>query len=501
MQGNIVNKDTMRKMDAATLKREGISEYTLMKRAGQALANHIITADWFNPSMKTVILCGPGNNGGDGMIVGKVFMDKAYDVLTVVFGDDDKRSDATNVAKSTLNKTEKTWDSNDNWDDLDRLLKQADIIVDALFGIGVSGDLREPYKHLVHMINKTKAIRIAIDLPTGLNADTGEAITAMQADLTLAVQCLKYGHLMQDGKDVCGKIEVVDVGIKPIDAYLPRRIVGLEALAHSFQKRSSNSHKYNYGNVMIMGGTKMMPGAPSLAAHAAYRGGSGLVSHLKHENDDTTLSQALLEVMQKQYKTSNDLKAHLEKADAIVFGVGMGPVSKEKQEALGVLLSSNKPLVIDADGLTVFKALQHHDLPHKSFVLTPHEGEFKRLANTDTVTVEAAEHYNKTVGGVLVLKGLTTLIVYKGVASFMPLGTAALATAGTGDILSGLIASRLGMGASLFDAAIQGVLLHALAGIKASEKMGEHAMIASDLLTALPEVVKSLTPLSIGRFQ
>jgi NAD(P)H-hydrate epimerase len=444
-------------------------------------------------------VCGKGNNGGDGLVVARLLRDEGREVEVLAVGD--------------LSETEGDARAN-----LDRLpgdpprafepdvLKGSGVIVDAILGTGFEGAPREPVAGAITAINEADAAVVACDVPSGVNASTGEVLgDAVRADATVTFHGPKVGLYVDPGKEHAGRIVVVDIGI-PRDAPPPGR-AGLisETVLALVPPRPRAGTKFKSGVVVVAGGARGLTGAPTMAALAAMRTGAGYVQVAVPASTEPTFDQKLMEAM--THGLAEDDGAHVpagadqvlelcEKAGALVLGPGIGRTDGALEWAREVARRAPVPLLIDADGLNAhagrLESLRDRSAPT---VLTPHEGELGRLLGVESSEVQAARLASardaaERSGSVVVLKGDDTIVAMPdGSAAVSSGATPALATAGTGDVLSGLIGTLLAKGMEPLEAAAAGVFAHARAGQVAASRIGANHVIAGDVIEAIPEAM------------
>jgi hydroxyethylthiazole kinase-like uncharacterized protein yjeF len=427
---------------------------TLMERAGVAAAEAI----WrFAGPMPTLVLCGPGNNGGDGYVIARELSRRGVEVQVAALGEPTSRA-----ARSAC----QAW--NGPVEPLDRA-QPAGLMVDALFGTGLARPLAEDAVGALARLAEAASVRIAIDLPSGVSSDDGRILSPVPCfDLTISFAALKPAHLLQPAAGHMGRLVVADIGVQAVSR--------LQRVARPrLAPPRSDDHKYSRGYVVILGGE--MPGAAALAATGAARAGAGYVRLVASA---TTAGLPACVV-----QGSGNAQAALadDRIGAVVVGPGLG-----KGDAALVLLhaalASDHPLVLDADALTLLaeRGLSRLNAVRHVPILTPHAGEFARLFGTPpTNKVEAARVAAAKAGAVLVFKGADTVIADPdGRAAIAAGGSSWLSTAGTGDVLAGIIAARRAAGRSAFEAACEGVWLHGEAARKAGP-----ALIADDLLARI----------------
>ncbi len=488
----VVSPEAMRRYDARCISREKITSYALMERAGTRLADALVSKPWFaaREAAQILIVCGPGNNGGDGLVIGRVLALKGYAVTCAVLAaheaSDDNRNaqqalDATSAKRMHVNEVH----------ELNPLIDKANVLIDAVFGIGLDRAPTGLYAEAIHAINQRDATRIAIDIPSGLHGDTGVAFDpCIKADYTLVVEALKRGNLMHDALDVSGLIDVVDVGIDCSGA--SESFTRANALHGAIPLRPHHSHKYQHGVVQIIGGSYDMPGAPALAAHAAYAAGAGLVIVSTSRPVRDMLRNVPAEAI---FATIPDNGIpSIERADAFVIGPGL-LASPSARATLRATLQHDAPTVVDGGALAMFiEGVQ--EKANKPVVLTPHAGEMAMLSGVDSDAFrqdwyrfarEVAEEHRVHV----LYKGpCSVLIGPDGSARYMLAGNPGLAKAGSGDVLAGILGVFLAQGYAIDKAVGLAVYVHGMAADVSAASRGEASVMASDVIAALPEAIK-----------
>jgi NAD(P)H-hydrate epimerase len=480
MSHEVLTTAQMAKADAYAMAH-GVPSLTLMENAGQAVANAI--AAHFKPCPVTV-LCGPGNNGGDGFVVARLLDESGFTVR--VAQDAEPKGDAAVMSEK--------------WKGMrvaltPEALDGARLVVDGLFGAGLSRPLEGAYAQVVEALNDLPVV--AIDVPSGLSGDTGQPLggVVVKAALTVTFFRKKPGHLLLPGRALCGDIIVSDIGIPP------------EAAAAELHENTpdlwrypwpdAEGHKYTRGHCVVVSGGPAHTGAARLAARAALRVGAGLVSVASPPNAVMVNASHLTAVMVKPFDGVPGLAQLLsdKRLNAVALGPGLG-VGGETRALVDVALKSGAAVVLDADAITSFK-----DDPealfnrlHEHCVLTPHAGEFERLfpglLDESPSKLEAARTAAAQAGCTVLLKGGDTVIADPGnKAAINAHAPPWLATAGAGDVLTGLIAGLMAQGMTAFEAAACGVWLHGDAAIRFGP-----GLIAEDLPDMLPQVLAGLRP-------
>ncbi len=481
--------EEMRATDAWAIEERGIPSLDLMERAGEGLARVVAR---FVPGGRIVVVCGKGNNGGDGLVAARILRQagREVDVLAAA-PPEELRGDAAEQLRRLPGHSPVPFDA--------ARLDGAAGVVDALLGTGATGPAREPA--VIEAINAAGAPVVAADVPSGVNASTGEVEgAAVRAVATATFHRAKPGHWIHPGKAHAGTVVVIDIGIPAGAPAEPR--IGLigGGVLEGMPRRTAESTKFSSGNVVVIGGSSGLTGAPTMAATAAIRAGAGYVTVGAPASLENTFSVRLLEAMTKGLpEAAGSLAAEavepalgaIERADAVVLGPGLGRTDGARAFARELYLRIEVPLVVDADGLNALAGL---DLPPRpaATVLTPHAGELGRLLDLESSEVgrrrlHHARAMSERSGAIVVLKGDDTLVVRPGgTVAISPGGAPGLATAGTGDVLSGVVGAMLAKGMEPFHATCAAVHVHLRAGRLAAEPHGPDAVIASDVIARLP---------------
>lgn len=477
--------EQVRELDRSAIQDYGIAGYMLMERAAHALFAAISQQ---YPSAKSLcIVCGAGNNAGDGYVLARLAQQAAWTVhVLAVVAPENLRNDAATAYQDYVA-------SGGTVAAFTEQLPVADLLVDAVLGSGLARALEGMFKVAVEAINAYPKPVIAVDIPSGLNGNTGQALGgAVKADLTVTFIGLKQGLLTGQARDYVGNLVFADLAL-PIEVVqqVPAQaeILTLSLLKEWLPKRARCAHKGKFGHVLLVGGQAGMAGAIRLAGEAALRTGSGLVSIASHPAHAAWLNMTRPELMVSAIETAIDLDGLLEAKSAIGLGPGLGQSEWSKQ-VWAAALTTKLPLVLDADALNLLAQTKQQ---RSTWVLSPHPAEAARLLACTTSDIEqdrfaAVQALQRQYGGVVVLKGAGTLVADEQGLYVCLAGNPGMATAGMGDVLTGAITSLLGQGLSLTEAACAGVLIHALAGDQAAQQ-GERGLIASDVLNHLREFV------------
>ncbi len=479
----VLTRDLVKKSEENAVNCGDFSYLELMQKAGCSAAD--VIADNYNiENKKIAVICGNGNNGGDGFVIANQFLKRNADVKVFLPLGKPKTENALHYFSLLP--------QNIIYTDFDG---DFDIIIDAVFGIGLCRSLSYELTLLINEINKKAAIKIAVDIPSGIDCDNGKILgAAFKSDLTVTFIALKPCFLLPTSSDYCGKVLIADIGVTPLSSDLKT------LAAPVLPKRPKNSHKGTFGTALLICGSYGMAGAAILSARAALKSGLGIAKCLMPKSVYPILTTALPEaVCIPSFQTHKgnlhsfvNLKPAIIKTDAVLFGCGIGNNRHTFYILKKLLKYYEKPTVIDADGINALS--RRIDLLKKtnaSIILTPHPAEMARLLKTSVKAVEenrvaAALSLAKEYNCIIVLKGTNTVVASPdGQLYFNILGNSGMATGGSGDVLAGITVSLLAQGISPFEAAKAAVYLHSLAADKAAEKIGEAALLPSDIIEAL----------------
>jgi len=468
-------------------EQAGTSLYGLMNRAGQACYN--VFKSHFSTAKHVLVLTGEGNNGGDGYIFAAIAKESGLQVQLCQMGD---ASDLTGDAAEARN----AWRVEHGIiDDIERAdFDKADVIVDALLGIGLLGTVRNEYQDVIRKINATGKQVLSMDIPSGLNPDTGAIKdVAVNAQVTVCVVGLKQGLFTGRSAEYCGEIYFSGLGIEKEFETLCQSTVSRVTypdLCHYLKPRSRTSHKGFFGKTLVVGGNVGMPGAARLASEASLRCGSGLVKVLTLPENLLTVLAGRPELMGEGVDIKHfDGKAIRDWASVLVIGPGLG-TDEWAKALLDYVLVSELPTVLDADALNL---LVNKPTWKDNWILTPHPGEAATLLGCSISQIEndrysAVRNLQRSFGGVVVLKGPGTLICDGKKVYVKNVGNPGMASGGMGDVLSGIIAGLLAQGLDLLQASTLGVSIHGLAADAAAES-DERGLLASDLFPYIRKLV------------
>jgi NAD(P)H-hydrate epimerase len=479
----------VRQLDAEAIQGHGVPAYELMKRAGAAVADAAVAA--WPEARRWLVLCGGGNNGGDGYVVASEARRQGYEAVVVALSPVQRL--AGEAAQAAADWVAAGGEIHD-WP-LD-FADQSGLVIDALLGTGLDREVGGAYREAIERVNALGCPRVAVDIPSGLNADTGQIMgTAIRADLTVTFIGRKRGLYTCDGPDCAGQIGFSDLGVPTgvydavpefgllDDATLPATLLG---------RRPRNSHKGSFGHVLVVGGNLGMSGAVHLAGEAALRAGAGLVTVGTHPGHALWLNQSRPELMVCPVAAANELDSVLERATVIAAGPGLGQDAWAK-DLVQRCITAPQAMVLDADGLNL---LADKPVRRQQWVITPHPAEAARLLNVSTAEIQAdrftaASQLATQFDAVVVLKGCGTVVAApNGDWSVCTAGNPGMATAGSGDVLTGVIAAMLAQGLDPWLAARAGVAGHAGAG-DVCARHGERGVLATDIAACLPEILNA----------
>lgn len=523
----LVQAATMRDLDLEATRRYGIPGIILMENAGLSVVQNVLARFWeCCPSGRRVlILAGPGNNGGDGLVVGRHLYNRGAEVEIVLTAPPDSYcGDAAANLKIVTSAGIPYWvfDAVD-FDRLSTALDRAELIVDALFGTGFRGLPQDALASLIKMVNESGKPVLAVDLPSGMEADTGVVAGAcIRADLTVTLGLPKLGLYLDPGAGYTGEVVVGDISFPPglsggdslASDQAAFYLIDSHLVEGFMPRRRSTDHKGSYGHAVVVGGTLGYTGAVALASNAALRSGAGLVTALVPASLYPVVAGKLTEAMTHPAPESSGggfsktahaaLQEQLGRATALVVGPGLGQDPETAIFLHELLRGATQPSVIDADALNLLardkQLLLETSLveQRKHWVLTPHPGEMARLLETGIDEVQAdrvgiALKASQAWGVTVVLKGAHTVIASPDRQVLInPTGNPGLATGGTGDVLAGLIAGLLAQGLTPVQAAAVGVYAHGWAADRLAAARGMAGLIAGDLLDELPLVLREL---------
>ncbi|RJQ41130.1 MAG: NAD(P)H-hydrate dehydratase [Nitrospiraceae bacterium] len=512
----VVTAEEMRDIDRITIRDYGISGTVLMERAGLAVAEKIRE---LYERRKVIVLSGGGNNGGDGIVAARNLHEWGWNVKIILLLRENKLSTDCLKQYKTAKKAGVAIEFRDYITEKD--LHSA-LVLDAIFGTGLSKNISGKTAEIISFINASDSLIISVDIPSGISSDTGQIMgEAVRADYTVTFGLPKRGHLLYPGAENTGRLFIEEIGFPEEllnSEKLKAELLETRDISLLIPERQRYSHKGDYGHVLIIAGSRGKTGAAFMAAKACLRSGAGLVTigipeslldvfqsrvteemtlSLPDKGDGTLSSKALEKI----------LEFLSEKADVLAIGPGISVTDNTRKLIKELLLNSTTSTVMDADAINSLEGNKNILKKTKApVILTPHAGEMAKLLKMGSRVqglkgsreiehdrINTAISFAKETGAYLVLKGAPTVIAEpEGRVFINPTGNSGMASAGTGDVLTGMLSGFLGQGLNPLDASILGVYMHGLAGDIAVKSKGEHSLIASDIIEALPEAFQYL---------
>lgn len=497
----ILSSQQIRSADEYTIANEPISSVDLMERASKAFVTELLRIK--NDNSGYVVFTGPGNNGGDGLVIARLLSDQGFEVQVIHVLFTDRVSEDFAKNKARIGKTTVPFTEVRSVKDIPEIAEKSTII-DAIFGSGLSRPVEGFPGEVINYINSLNHFTVAVDIPSGLFHDSNAANkfqAVIKADLTISFQVAKLCFMLPELSQYVGRWVIVDIGLDK------NFISGLESNYHITQQnditisqRDPFSHKGTYGHALLCAGSLGKIGAAILSSRACLRSGVGLLSTLIPACGYSIIQESVPEAMAIPTDSEEEISGaipSLEKFNAVGIGPGIGTSEPTKDFLTSLIRSSTCRMVLDADALNIIgKDRSLLDHLNNRAVLTPHSKEFDRLAGDSSTTFERIQkqiEMSKEFGIVVLLKGhYTSISTPEGQVYFNTTGNPGMSTAGSGDVLTGIILALLAMGYTSLDAARIGAYLHGLSGDCALKSIGDTSMIASDLIDHLPEAIKQL---------
>lgn len=507
----ICTPSQMQQIDRAAIEGMGVPGLTLMENAGRGTFDTIVRYYGEATGKSAVVFCGKGNNGGDGFVIARYLKQSGADVLTILLGN---KSDVKGDAATNLARAEQLGIPIRQLADPGQIEipSEAWLIIDAIFGTGFNGDIQEPICSVIDKINAADCPIVAVDCPSGLDGATGRVSNpTVKAHLTVTFGLPKIGQALYPGKSYCGNLEIIDIGFPAgLDKDINTYIITEQLAASYLPARNPESHKGDYGKLFILAGSIGYTGAATLTSLAALRSGTGLVILGIPESLNAIMETKVTEVITKPLpdvrkgghlatRGMGEIRQQVNWADALAIGPGIGTHHETTELVNRLVRQIEKPAVIDADGLNIIakdiSVLKEHKGP---LVISPHYGEFARLTKLPIEEIfqnrfELAKAFAKEHNLTLILKGAPSIVATKSDEIYINYsGNDGMATAGSGDVLTGLIAGFLAQGLDSEKAAILATYAHGLAGDLAAGELGRRGMIAGDILRMVPEALLEL---------
>lgn len=509
----VVTAEEIRRIDRRAIEEYGILGVVLMENAGHNVVLSMIDCYGNLRGKKVSIVAGKGNNGGDGFVVARHLFNRDIRVEVYLLDESDDVKGDAKINLDILKKAGIPLYESATLKDLEKPLRDADIIVDAIFGTGISSKVTKPYSDAINAINSAGKPVVSIDIPSGVSSDTGEILgVAVKANLTVTFVLPKRGLLVFPGAEYSGVLKIADIGIpKGIveEEDIKCHILTSKDIKALLPKRSPNSHKTSFGHLLVIAGSAGKTGAAAMTSLSALRVGAGLVTLSIPASLNDLLEMKTTEVMTLPLPETDDLtlsvyaenilKEIFPKMTATALGPGLSTHPETVKLVRHLISNIEHPIVIDADGVNALighlETLKDAKGP---LILTPHPGEMARLLDITSKEIQKdrigiAQKFALKHKVYLVLKGARTIISDPDGNIFInPTGNPGMATAGTGDVLTGMIGGLIAQGMEPLAAAKTAVYLHGLAGDQAAEEIGEMGMIASDIIERIPKAIKFL---------
>lgn len=506
----------MKSIDRTAIEDIGIAGPILMENAGLQILKEIRTRFPDINKEKVVIIAGKGNNGGDGLVVARhLFNEGCYPCVLLLASKREVRGDAALNLRIAEKIGVKIYEipSLKEWKTLKKNISQSTVLVDAIFGTGLAKPAHGVYAAVINDINRVKAYKIAVDIPSGLSSDTFQIIgPCVKADLTVTLAAPKIAHIFPPAEEYVGELVVADISIPPFlfnDDRLKLELVERQAFLPYFTRRKKGTHKGTYGHLFVLSGSLGKTGAAVMAAKAALKMGAGLVTVGTPMSCLPIVARSMVELMTEplaeteektlSFEALKKIMTLVKDKDALMIGPGISTHPSTSELVLSLVPKLNLPVVFDADALNIFSLRPEilKSLPKRA-VLTPHPGEFARLLNISTQDVvdkklELAPQFSEKYEVYLVLKGYRTLTATpEGKVFINPTGNPGMATAGTGDVLSGMIASMIMQEKNILEAILAAVYVHGMSGDIGAERLGEKSLTAGNIITYLPSAIRSM---------
>jgi NAD(P)H-hydrate epimerase len=502
----VVTATEMREIDRSTIAEVGIPGTVLMERAGVAVAEHVLCH--YAPE-RVLVLAGTGNNGGDGLVAARELFNRGVSARVLMAGTRAKLSPDCRFQYEIIRKMRVPVEHRTLPTPRDM---HGALVIDALFGTGLVRPITGQVAEAIASLNASDSTVVSVDMPSGISADTGQVLgAAVQADATVTFGAPKRGHFLHPGAGHTARLLVRDIGFpRSLLEEVSGQLLVKDDMSLLVPGRPAASHKGDYGHVLVLAGSRGKTGAALMAARGALRTGAGLVAigipeHLTGSLQSAALEEMILPLADTgegalSHQAADDVLAFASaQADVVAAGPGLGQRGETVRLVRDLIQRSPVPLVLDADALNAVAAAPDILTRAKSpLIITPHEGEFARMGETTRDAIRrdrpaVALSFAKAHGVIVVLKGAPTVIAEpEGAVFFNSTGNAGMATAGTGDVLTGVIAGLLAQQLNPLEASLLGTYLHGLAGDLASKACGAHALLASDIIESVSDAYRSL---------
>lgn len=512
----VVDGIQMKRLDQKALEEYRIPGIILMEQAGMAVADEVLKEIQRQENNKVMIICGLGNNGGDGFVTARHLFQRGIAVKVRIIGDVARVTGDTKTNYDILRKLKLDIKMLLDLQDIEKLSTEVDhcsIIVDAICGTGLNRDMSGLWKELIHTMNRSDKYILSIDIPSGVSAGTGNILgNAVRANKTVVLQLPKVGNINYPGAEYSQTMVIKDIGIpKEIieQDNLNIHLITEEMIKSILPRRKNDTHKGNYGKAYIVAGSTGMTGAAMLTCEAVLRSGAGLLKVAIPQSLNSIMETRLIEAitvplpeLKKGVVGISDIEKiikTMKESNVIAIGPGSGQTRELEEVLRNICEEATIPMVLDADALnSLAHRLDILNLLKTTAVLTPHIGEMARLTNLPIEEIQRnkiqiAIEFAKKWKVILILKGARTVVASpEGKIFINTTGNPGMATAGSGDVLTGIITGFLAQGVQPFDAAIAAVYIHGTAGDRAANRMGEYGLMAGDIVLELPLAIKEI---------
>ena len=509
----VVDGTQMKQLDRTAVEKYGIPSILLMENAGIAVTEEVLKAADQCSTKEILILCGLGNNGGDGFVVARQLHQRGLSVKVRVIGEIAKIRGDARVNYDILRKIKVDIEQAADLEKLKLEIRESTLIVDAIFGTGLCQEINERIKQIIDEVNEANKVVISIDIPSGVFAKDGSLWgRAIQATKTVSLQMPKIGNINYPGADYTGELIVKEIGIPReaiLDAGIHTSIITHDVVRKILPQRKRDTHKGDYGKVYIVAGSTGMTGAAMLTCEAVLRSGAGLLKVAIPQSLNNIMEIRLTEAitvplpeLKKGVVGISDIEKivkTMKQSDVIAIGPGSGQTRELEEVLRNIFEEACTPIVLDADAINALahrieylKQLQH------PIVLTPHVGEMSRLTGLpveeiNRSRIEVARKYAKEWNATIILKGARTVVANPlGEIYINCTGNPGMATAGSGDVLTGIVTGFIAQGIQPFEAAMAAVYVHGKAGDRAAARLGEYGLMAGDIISELPYAIKEV---------
>jgi len=503
----ICSVSEMRDLDRAAIEEFGIIEEILMENAGQGACDVLLKQTGIKDK-SFCIFCGIGNNGGDGLVIARKLHSFGAEVKVFILSDPGKYKGAAKTNYEIILRLPVPVEVIDSSEQIKPDVFRCDIIIDAIFGTGLSRDVEGRYKDIIELINTSQKEVLSLDIPSGVHGDTGQIMgVAVRADNTITFGLPKTGNMLFPGYDLCGKLFVTHISFPPC-LHKSEKIKTAVNTPVSLPSRNNNGHKGSFGDVLFVAGAGSYYGAPYFAAYAFLKSGGGycrlaaprsIIPFIAAKASEIVfLPQSETASGSIAYENKNVIFAQAQKQNMVVLGPGLSLEQETQQLAQELTETINVPLLIDGDGITALSnnlgIIKNRKAPT---ILTPHPGEMSAITGMSVKEIESdrvkiVKKTAKELNAIIVLKGAHSLIAYPDEKIYINMtGNSGMGTAGSGDVLTGTISAMFGIGLNIEEAVRMGVFIHGLSGDLAAEAHGEDGITAQDILEFLPLAMKT----------